>query len=446
MHIKSAVILCALYFVTVTQSIGLSKGQLEHIVKLFCEYKKSNNLIPMEGVTALMEKMRVENNSDFKLNEDKTNDQNAQDFMVFLATNEKGTDSWTDQSVTSFEVLILVSLFDKRDRMGTPDGLLNYEEVMEVVDALILTSEIRKFLGGEFHEGYEYNAVEVVDGYLTEKTDGKGLDYNQIKQLNIIKDFKKDGVHIDDVEITTFYKKLSLVKDEYKSLLDLKTTRTAPLALQELMVNSSEYYYIQDEVYSEEDTSEIDNELGGIADHHCHNKDCHTLEQHRLTEESADHQCQNKDCHTLEQHRLTESADHQCQNKDCHTLEQHRLTAEHNQGADKTADLIYTTSSVREFIQEFTLLDADKNGALGDHELIDLVKRLSLNQDIDAITKRFDTDASRQLDVVEFFMVAVEINLIIIDPDTFDYSKYHEENNAKINNYVNYKKYIAELQ
>ncbi|XP_050440981.1 uncharacterized protein LOC126845947 isoform X16 [Adelges cooleyi] len=403
MHIKSAVILCALYFVTVTQSIGLSKGQLEHIVKLFCEYKKSNNLIPMEGVTALMEKMRVENNSDFKLNEDKTNDQNAQDFMVFLATNEKGTDSWTDQSVTSFEVLILVSLFDKRDRMGTPDGLLNYEEVMEVVDALILTSEIRKFLGGEFHEGYEYNAVEVVDGYLTEKTDGKGLDYNQIKQLNIIKDFKKDGVHIDDVEITTFYKKLSLVKDEYKSLLDLKTTRTAPLALQELMVNSSEYYYIQDEVYSEEDTSEIDNELGGIADHHCHNKDCHTLEQHRLT-------------------------------------------AEHNQGADKTADLIYTTSSVREFIQEFTLLDADKNGALGDHELIDLVKRLSLNQDIDAITKRFDTDASRQLDVVEFFMVAVEINLIIIDPDTFDYSKYHEENNAKINNYVNYKKYIAELQ
>ncbi|XP_050440985.1 uncharacterized protein LOC126845949 [Adelges cooleyi] len=243
MHFISAVILCALYFVTVTQSIGLLKVQIKHIVAVFSGYKDCKNEIPMKEVLDMTKMMGVKNMT-FEFKKDMNNNQNLQDLLVFLANSEKKTDRWTFRMLTSFEVQLLVSLFEARDRMGNNDGLLEYSEVLQVIDALVLESKVRMLLKAEFQEGDEtINAVEFLNGYLAAKRSGKGLDKKQIDELIKIKDHKKVGERLDPVEIKQFFINLSLVKDEYKSHLDFKTTRTVQLVLQELVVNSSEYYY-----------------------------------------------------------------------------------------------------------------------------------------------------------------------------------------------------------
>ncbi|XP_050440954.1 protein PFC0760c-like isoform X3 [Adelges cooleyi] len=349
MHFISAVILCALYFVTVTQSIGLFKVQIKHIVAVFSGYKDCKNEIPMKEVLDMTKMMGVKNMT-FEFKKDMNNNQNLQDLLVFLANSEKKTDRWTFRMLTSFEVQLLVSLFEARDRMGNNDGLLEYSEVLQVIDALVLESKVRMLLKAEFQEGDKtINAAEFLKGYLVAKKSGKGLDKKQVEELNNIKNHKKVDEHIDDVEITNFYKKLSIVKDEYNSLVDLKTTRTAPFVLQELMVNSSEYYY-----------REIDGKPGYV----CPNASIEDTFGN-FSENSTEIDVQGID-YLKWQNRMD-------------------VLGKHNKETDEKAETVSSISSIDEGLEKLSELNTDKNGALGMNEPEGIAKHHCQNKDCDSI-------------------------------------------------------------
>ncbi|XP_050440962.1 protein PFC0760c-like [Adelges cooleyi] len=473
MHFKSAVILCALYFVTVTQSIGLSRMQINDIIDVFGNYKYCENELPMEKVLEITKILGLKDMSAFEFKKDMNNNQTLQDLLVFLANNDKKSDDWMFRILTSFEVQLLVSLFEAQDRMGNNDGLLEYSEVLQVIDALMLESKVRMLLKARFQEGDKtINAAEFLKGYLVAKKSGKGLDKKQVEELNNIKNHKKVDEHIDDVEITNFYKKLSIVKDEYNSLVDLKTTRTAPFVLQELMVNSSEYYYREinekqgyvspnasiDEGLDNLSVHNIDKngvlgmkEPEGIAKHHCQNKDCETIQEHHNNENillklqdqldilaeldiEADEEAENVSSITSIDEGLDNLSEHNTdKNGVLEMNENEGIAKRHCQNKEADENAVYTTTSVRDLLQKFADLDNNSNGGLSNTELINIVKMVSPNENVDSFIDKFDNDGNHILDILEFFGAAVKSDYILMkrysdeESDEIDWSDESDE-------------------
>ncbi|XP_050435464.1 uncharacterized protein LOC126842492 [Adelges cooleyi] len=228
MHLKCAVILFALYFVTATQSMGLNKDQVKKIVKIFKTFKNGTDL----STSALCR----EYNLVFEHKRGRSPARKVQDLLVFLASNDKINDNPKIQSLSSYEVKIFVGLFNKYDQWFDHSGLLDYDEVKKVVNALNLEDDVEKNLVDKIKYIFNalirdsvdsillissetINAPKFLEAFLEVKPKGKGLDKKRILELiNLYKGHKIAGDYIDPVEIAKFFKNLSIVKQEHEGL------------------------------------------------------------------------------------------------------------------------------------------------------------------------------------------------------------------------------------
>ncbi|XP_050427420.1 uncharacterized protein LOC126837522 isoform X12 [Adelges cooleyi] len=248
MHLKCAVILCTLYFMTATQSMGLNEDQVKNIVNTF---KRHNNRIDL--ITSALCR---EYNLDFEHKRDRNGAEKVQDLLVFLASNDKINDNPKLQSLSTYEVKLYLGLLNKYDH----SGLLNYNEVKNVIGALNLEQEVEKKLVEEIDNIFiiliqdsiavsvlhilseTTNAPKFLEVFLKVKPKGKGLNKKRILELiNLYKSHKIAGDYIDPVEIAKFFKNLSIVKQEHEGLLVFDSIRTAPFQLKELLLVSAEY-------------------------------------------------------------------------------------------------------------------------------------------------------------------------------------------------------------
>ncbi|XP_050427426.1 uncharacterized protein LOC126837524 isoform X5 [Adelges cooleyi] len=229
MHLKCAVILFALYFVTATQSMGLNKDQVKKIVKIFKTFRNGTDL----STSALCR----EYNLVFEHKRGRSPARKVQDLLVFLASNDKINDNPKIQSLSSYEVKIFVGLFNKYDQWFDHSGLLDHDEVKKVVNALNLEDDVEKNLVDEIKYIFNasirdsvdsillissetINAPKFLEAFLEVKPKGKGLDKKLILELiNLYKGHKIAGDYIDPVEIAKFFKNLSIVKQEHEGLL-----------------------------------------------------------------------------------------------------------------------------------------------------------------------------------------------------------------------------------
>ncbi|XP_050420406.1 uncharacterized protein LOC126833238 [Adelges cooleyi] len=241
MHFKSAVILCMLYFVTVTQSAGINKRQAKDIVSLFKEYETYKNEIPKQNIWDLGLKLGMKSMSHFTYNTDVSDAHKAQDLLILLADNDKSSDCWQKENVSSFEVTIIVTVFRKFDQKRNNDGLIDYEELKDLIASLSLGQKFKDDLAGQFSTNDKtINAVELVKAYLEVKPQDGSLDKIHIDELAKLKE-NKTGNQINPLGITDFFIKLSIVGEDLKDLLSFTTTREAALELQELLVVIAEY-------------------------------------------------------------------------------------------------------------------------------------------------------------------------------------------------------------
>ncbi|XP_050427245.1 uncharacterized protein LOC126837379 [Adelges cooleyi] len=188
MHFKNAVILCMLYFVTVTQSAGLNEQQAADIVDFFNDFETTTNEIPKEDIVSFGIDIGMKDMNDFTYNEALTDAQKAQDLLILLANNDKTSDRWTKKNVSSFEVTIIVTVFRKFDEKVVNDGLIDYNELKNLVDSLSLTQEFKDDLKGAFDtDDTAINAAELVKAYLSVKPRKKIHSYTYMIYILVLR-------------------------------------------------------------------------------------------------------------------------------------------------------------------------------------------------------------------------------------------------------------------
>ncbi|XP_050443975.1 uncharacterized protein LOC126847636 isoform X2 [Adelges cooleyi] len=241
MQFKIAVILCALYFVTMTQSIGLNIFKVRTIIDLFKKHKSHEDQVSPDEINEIFKNMGVQDMTGFTYEADMKDGRKVQSVMVFLAKNNKTFDHWMIQSLSTHEVTIYLSLFrNHEEKKGDADGLVNSEKFQNIIQALSLNDEEKKSLA-DYFEGYSaINFAEFLYGFLKVKPLGRGLNVKQIVDLNNIKDHKINADYIQPDKLTEFIKGLSIVKDQDEEWV-FERFQTAAFELQELMVFSAEY-------------------------------------------------------------------------------------------------------------------------------------------------------------------------------------------------------------
>ncbi|XP_050444141.1 uncharacterized protein LOC126847786 [Adelges cooleyi] len=269
MHFKSAVIFCTLYFVTVTQSFGIDISHIGHINFLFREkdiqhfprvYKSSINFsqnffllakqnekpikkVTMEDIEELAKYFGITDCSGFKYNEDLSHDQLVQELLLFLAYYDKHIDHMIQvPSLTSYEVSIYVGLYKQFDNVKPLDDRLRViirSLNLKVPEKINLEDNVLDIVDKDVGV---FNASVFLKGILNIKPRGRGLDLNQVQFLmNLYKDHKTDGNHIEPGEITKLFKKFSIVTEDQDKLLVFPSIRFAALELQEIMIVTAKY-------------------------------------------------------------------------------------------------------------------------------------------------------------------------------------------------------------
>ncbi|XP_050423794.1 uncharacterized protein LOC126835336 [Adelges cooleyi] len=266
MHFKSAVIFCALYFVTMTQSIGLTRNIINRIVVEFERVENSIDQISPNEIEEIIKDMGVQDLSGFTYEADTKDGRKVQQLLVLLAQTDKPSDHWLKRRLSSQEVTIYLNLFEYHDQKGGEfDGLINSKELNKIVEALNLNESEKQMLTGRFEGDLTINFAEFIQAFFEIKPQGNGLEEKQIDELILIKDDKEDGAYIKTTKITQFFIGLSIVNGLDEKLVFDRIQYSA-LELQELVLVSAEYNRSADKktgtVYSTEIVKEV------LADFH----------------------------------------------------------------------------------------------------------------------------------------------------------------------------------
>ncbi|XP_050424573.1 uncharacterized protein LOC126835795 [Adelges cooleyi] len=232
-----------------TQSVGLNGEQIDMLRPLFTKHTKGIEFISKNEIVNIGQRIGVDNFSDFDYDRDVTIARKLEDFLVFLANNDKITDTFT-RNLSSFEVRLYVGMFREKDQRG--DGLLTYTEVLEVIKPLhldkwtnriCLVRSVNQCTIDGFKKDEKTNALEFLYRMWAIKPEGKGLDRSQVQEASDLQKHHKNIYHDQIVPeaITLFLKRASIVKEDYEGKLAFGSKRKSFLELQELLVVSAEH-------------------------------------------------------------------------------------------------------------------------------------------------------------------------------------------------------------
>ncbi|XP_050429650.1 uncharacterized protein LOC126838911 [Adelges cooleyi] len=246
MHFKIAVVLCALYFVTMTQSVGVNLVQVQLIVDLVKESENTVDEIPPEQFISKLVEMGVDNVEGWNYEAGTTDGQKTQSLMVYLAKNNKTEDSWEFTSLSSQEVIVYLSLFTYHDKQGpVVDGLVNHKELENIFNGLRLNRGEIGNLAVFLKDDETVNFAEFLLAFLGIKFRGigelnRGLDMSQITFLSINILQNKNNDYIESEKIKEFINWLPIISGVHDAL-EFERFQKWPLEMQELVVVSAEY-------------------------------------------------------------------------------------------------------------------------------------------------------------------------------------------------------------
>ncbi|XP_050424718.1 uncharacterized protein LOC126835897 isoform X3 [Adelges cooleyi] len=241
MHFKRAVILCALYFVTMTQSIGLTRSIIEKIVVEFERFENSVDQISPNEIEKIINDMGVQDLSGFTYEADTKDGRKVQQLLVLLAKTDMPSDHWLKRRFATHEVTIYLNLFRYHDENGgVEDGLLDFKELKNVIQALSLNEDEKESLAKTFKGDLTINFAEFLLAFVDIKPEGNGLTEKHIKELVLIKDTNVVVPYINNTYVTEFIKKLSIV-DVQDMNWTFERFQNYALECQELVVFAAEY-------------------------------------------------------------------------------------------------------------------------------------------------------------------------------------------------------------
>ncbi|XP_050429647.1 uncharacterized protein LOC126838909 isoform X1 [Adelges cooleyi] len=246
MHFIIAVILYALYFVTMTKSVGVNLAQVQLIVDLVKESENTVDEIPPEQFISKLVELGVDNVEGWKYEAGTTDGQKTQRLMVYLAKNNKIEDSWVIISLSSQEVIVYLSLFTYHENQGpVVDGLINLEEFKNIIEGLRLNREEKEDFAEFLQDDETVNFAEFLFGILAIKYKGidelnRGLDMSQITFLSINILQNKNNDYIESEKIKEFINWLPIISGVHDAL-EFERFQKWPLEMQELVIVSAEY-------------------------------------------------------------------------------------------------------------------------------------------------------------------------------------------------------------
>ncbi|XP_050422227.1 uncharacterized protein LOC126834388 [Adelges cooleyi] len=265
MHFKSAVILCALYFITSAWSIGLNSEQLCVIIKLY-----ENHNITEKNITQLTKEFFGirEPKELFDCDSNGTNSVDLKKWLLKLAYKDKKTnDSFETQMLTPFEVEFFLSVFTEHANGSNQDGCLSLQqlpsvlkdlklddtEIEKVVEKLKVKHKKRNFLKLNYMTSKFFNLNSIKAQFvITEadfllimleiKPEGYGLVRQQIEKFIDWFDNcpKTVSGSIEPTEIQKIFIEFGMADPKHDSKFLFKSNRSAEKELMELMMVTAE--------------------------------------------------------------------------------------------------------------------------------------------------------------------------------------------------------------
>ncbi|XP_050439216.1 uncharacterized protein LOC126844835 [Adelges cooleyi] len=243
MHFKSAVLLCALYFVAKTQSIGFDQREIEELNALFIQHKDPiTGILPNDVINSYLKNVGYTGGVEQFKEGFVLNNETMPDFLIMLADHIKIPDSLMQVCLTTYEVRLFVGWFKVQNERGKKNGHLTGAEIYDILnDQPKIIKNYNNTIKTEFKDENAINVLQYLTAIMKHKKENfrQHLNKKQIDKCRALYDSSKD--HLDSVKQKALFKSLNLVSEEYDYLLDFDHVRPAAHELQELLVFYSEY-------------------------------------------------------------------------------------------------------------------------------------------------------------------------------------------------------------
>ncbi|XP_050442452.1 uncharacterized protein LOC126846717 [Adelges cooleyi] len=238
MHFKIVVLFSVLNFFTATWSFGLGLRHINGLIDISENFCINNRMIETyfvsEGITNSDQITTLKRN----LDEDTT----LSEFLISLAYCNKGTFSFAEKSLSTYEVKLFVRMFVAQDKKGKHDGFLNRYELQKLIGkGFNLKKNIKKLIKSEFKDKKRIHVLTYLAVILKHKPLGSGLDEEQIDECHILCD-SYDQFLDSEYQQHLFGSLKHIVSKKYvNDLLDIHHVHPAPLELKELVIFWAEY-------------------------------------------------------------------------------------------------------------------------------------------------------------------------------------------------------------
>ncbi|XP_050421162.1 uncharacterized protein LOC126833709 [Adelges cooleyi] len=244
MHVKSAVILCAFYFLTSAWSIGLNSSQLKQIINLYESHKMPASRITSQNITKLLkESFGIQ-----KPEELFDCDSNLKELLLTLAYEDKKKhDSFETQMLTPFEVEFFLSVFVEHVNITDQDGCLGPEQLPGVLKDLKLENTeieniVEKLKDKKETVQFVINEADFLLTMLKIKPVGYGLNVQQIEKfIDLFNNCPKTvSGGVDPLEIQKIFIEFGMADPKHDSKMLFKSNRSAAKEIMELMLVTAE--------------------------------------------------------------------------------------------------------------------------------------------------------------------------------------------------------------
>ncbi|XP_050434888.1 uncharacterized protein LOC126842072 [Adelges cooleyi] len=248
MHFKSALIVCAVYYLTSAWSIGLNSDQLQLLNKQFENYKKAKNGISEEQIAQFVYEtfgMKWDDPSIiYGYDSDEYDSTNLFYLLRALAEHDnKSSDKFKGNRLTPFEVdffleefVTCIGSYEQPRYLALQELSKAFQYWKTMNDAL--NAKLEK-LKSEKGDDYVLHAGEFLLIMLEIKPVGRGLTIAQIEMFDTLYEAHKTSGSVDRVACEKVFEELGItVNDELELLFN--SQRPAGILLMDLIILAAE--------------------------------------------------------------------------------------------------------------------------------------------------------------------------------------------------------------
>ncbi|XP_050431231.1 uncharacterized protein LOC126839855 [Adelges cooleyi] len=249
MHFKSALIVCAVSFLTSAWSAGLDREQLESLAKLFEGPKNGKHLVNEKQIAQFVHEsfgMNYNNHDTFYEHESNEFDSLILQYLLIpLAEyNKKGSDKNQGKRLTPYEVRFFLEQFSLLTQINSQPGYLTLKQLSKAEYLKTMNDAFNAKLEqliAEKGDEHVMNAVDFLLVILEIKPKGRGLTLKQVKDFGSLYVEDQSGTgSIDFLKCKEVFKELGISTTEDKLEQIFESDGPAGRILMNLIVAAAE--------------------------------------------------------------------------------------------------------------------------------------------------------------------------------------------------------------